>query len=106
MSSEKTPIARIVDIRVPKFGQKTISIIILCPHCGKRHTHGGGHLLTEISKFYGNRVAHCDGSKNYIIDQYTEEEAPKSYTPEYHRDYHRRYYHEKVKGKKSPSTNK
>jgi hypothetical protein len=42
-------------------------IKLICPHCGEKHTHGGGDgLMPHV----GHRVAHCRNStgKGYFIE--------------------------------------
>ena len=92
------PIAPILNIHLPRTSGGSIQIVVRCPFCNKNHKHGGGSTLTQISSYFGERLAHCDGEKTYVIAE-AEKPPPKSYSAEYHRDYHRKYYHEKVKAK-------
>lgn len=34
-------------------------VIIRCPFCGKRHTHGGGQVSGDPYELLGHRVPHC-----------------------------------------------
>jgi hypothetical protein len=48
---------------------------LTCPHCGEKHTHGGGDGPVPQG---GHRVAHCrnsTGGKGYIIELAEEAEA-------------------------------
>jgi hypothetical protein len=49
-------------------------IKLTCPHCGEKHTHGGGGGLVPHG---GHRVAHCRNStgKGYFIKLAEEAEA-------------------------------
>lgn len=40
-----------------------------CPHCGKRHWHGGGPLTGDPRSFLSHRVGHCrtGGSQGYTL---------------------------------------
>lgn len=42
-------------------------LILACPHCGRRHVHGGGR---DDAPDYGPRVAHCGGREraaDYVL---------------------------------------
>jgi hypothetical protein len=40
-------------------------IVLQCPYCGLRHTHGAGGIGADPYRFLGHRAAHCvDGDNN------------------------------------------
>jgi hypothetical protein len=39
-------------------------IVDCCPHCGKRHLHGGGGGATPEG---GHRAAHCYAGRGYVL---------------------------------------
>jgi hypothetical protein len=55
-------------------------IIVKCPYCGKKHTHGGGPLDGDPREYLGDRVPHCadyrDGRARDPVDNYELVEKP------------------------------
>jgi len=54
------------------FGEKVWELRIICPLCGKKHVHGGGHAENAPDiNFYGHRVSHCttriENDAGYIL---------------------------------------
>lgn len=41
-------------------------LVITCPYCGKKHTHGGGDGIKP--SLYGFRAPHCYGDKLRLED--------------------------------------
>lgn len=59
----------------------TICLGYKCKHCGKKHSHGGGHIrnfdFTKLNGRYsfGCRLSHCTQSPETIELWYDEEET-------------------------------
>ena len=34
-------------------------VVVRCPYCMKKHTHGGGFLAGNPRKLLGSRLSHC-----------------------------------------------
>lgn len=34
-------------------------VLDVCPHCGKRHTHGAGRVGEDPKPYLGHRCGHC-----------------------------------------------
>ena len=52
---------------------RVVLFTVECPHCGKKHTHGGGNDLDveSVRTFLGDRAAHCGNWGGYsIYDHY------------------------------------
>lgn len=45
-------------------------IVLACPYCGRKHTHGGGTLTDDPRQHLGPRVAHCHGG-DYLLSEAT-----------------------------------
>ena len=46
-------------------------VVPRCPHCGRKHTHGGGGRHDDPRQFLGGRVAHCGAGEwreYYLVD--------------------------------------
>jgi len=61
-------------IATARRGRECWLLELTCPHCGEKHTHGGGDGLMAQG---GHRIAHCRNStgKGYFIELAEEAEA-------------------------------
>ncbi len=53
---------RIVPTVIPRItcGRTVWQLIVdRCPHCGKRHVHGGGSIDGDLRHYDGHRVSDC-----------------------------------------------
>jgi hypothetical protein len=61
-------IANISKIIMPKKGNRVIQIQVNCPYCSKKHLHGVGTDINNISSYYGTKISHCiKDQKQYEI---------------------------------------
>jgi hypothetical protein len=42
-------------------------VVDRCPHCGKRHGHGGGELAGDPRRYLTHRVADCGADGGYTL---------------------------------------
>lgn len=48
-------------------GNGYLWIVEKCPLCGEEHTHGGGMKGENPDDYLGYRIAHCSGSRSYVL---------------------------------------
>jgi hypothetical protein len=53
--------------RTPAGNDDDLWVVDHCPHCGRRHTHGGGLLDGDPRAYLGSRVAHCHAGPDYVL---------------------------------------
>jgi hypothetical protein len=59
MTAAVVHLAPVVRVDQPRRRGDSRTVVVACPHCRKRHTHGWPPGNAEI----GSRVAHCSGGR-------------------------------------------
>ena len=63
LNMKTLPTAPVLDIRPNPTYPGAVILVVGCPYCGKRHTHGEPRGLRADGD-YGHRAAHCTSSNN------------------------------------------
>ena len=64
MTTDTTPLA---PVRIVDCGDHWCLIVVRCPYCGNRHTHGGGREGDDPRTFLGYRATHCTNTGQYRL---------------------------------------
>lgn len=52
---------------VTEHGNGQVILHIVCPHCGRAHSHGGGRDLSIARDFLGHRASSCTALHGYVL---------------------------------------
>lgn len=56
-------------LEIHQWRNKQIDIVVLCPYCGKKHSHGGGYDISRVIGMFGHRSSHCVTRKPGIMQE-------------------------------------